>query len=338
MRTLVPERTLFTLSARRGLRCWRLSVGLAWLLGSAMASAVSATLSVPAVDYDGTFKASWNVDPGPNQGGYTQLKQRVNGGSWVLLVQKGFGSQSHTVTVNASGTYEFVVHHAYMPQNPCGGPGCNPQLIHGDTVVKATAVTLTAPARAPTLSLPTTDSDGSYTVSWNSVSGAATYQLQQKVGTGSWSTVQSTSARSKSYSGQSANTYRYRVRSCNPNGCSAFSSEKQIAIPPRTPGAISGPSTDRDGAYSLSWGSSSGATSYVLQRQLNGGTWSTIQNTSSTSRSESGLGHGSYGYRVRACSAAGCSTYTSVKEVEVPYTVSYVYDELGRLIEVVGPE
>jgi len=207
-----------------------LLAALVCLLGSATAGAVSAWLSVPAVDYNGTFTASWNFNPGPNQGGYTRLLQRVNGGSWMVLVQKGFGNQSHAVTVSAGGNYEFKLSHGYMPQNPCGGPGCNPQLITGETAIKTTVVTLTSPTNTPTLSLPATDNDGNYTVSWNAVSGATTYQLQQKIGTGSWVTAQNTSATSKDYSGQLSNTYYYRVRSCNPNGCSVYSAEKTTEV------------------------------------------------------------------------------------------------------------
>jgi len=166
MRISASKRTLFLWTARGG---WRLLLGLALLLGSAAASAVSATLSVPTADEDGTFTASWNVDPGPNQGGYTQLKQRVSGGSWVVLVQKGFGSQSHSVTVDSNGTYEFLVHYAYMPQNPCGGPGCNPQLIHGET---PTYTVLIGPPPAPTVSAgfsPSTINEGqSSLLSWSS--------------------------------------------------------------------------------------------------------------------------------------------------------------------------
>src|SRR5690606_7936408 len=56
---------------------------------------------------------------------------------------------------------------------------------------------------------------------------------------------------------------------------------------------------------------------YELQEQVNGGSWTTIQNTSAISRNIS-KGNGSYGYRVRACNQeAGCSTYSATKTVQV---------------------
>ena len=93
---------------------------------------------------------------------------------------------------------------------------------------------------------------------------------------------------------------------------SAVSTTTVVGIP-AIPTGLTSPASDTNGAYTVSWNSSNGATSYNLQRKLNSGGWSTIQTGGSTSRAESGLGTGDYSYRVRACSSAGCSSYSAAK-------------------------
>jgi cysteine-rich repeat protein len=88
------------------------------------------------VDYDGTFTVSWNVNPAPNQGGYTHLLQRFNGGAWTMIYGAGLGPQSRTVTVTQYGAYDYKVDYAYIPANPCGYRYCIPGLIHGSQTLQ----------------------------------------------------------------------------------------------------------------------------------------------------------------------------------------------------------
>jgi hypothetical protein len=129
--------------------------------------------------------------------------------------------------------------------------------------------------------VPGTSNSGNYTVSWTAVFGTATYELQQKIGAGSWGnvTLPNPTDTSKVYSGQSSNTYRYRVRACNPHGCTAYSVESllNVAITPGMPASITVPTTATDGNFNASWGGASGiVTAYQLERQLNGGSWTSV--------------------------------------------------------------
>jgi prepilin-type N-terminal cleavage/methylation domain-containing protein len=139
--------------------------------------------------------------------------------------------------------------------------------------------------------------------SWGAVTNADTYELQRNS-----STIQNTSATSRSDTGLSCNTtYNYQVRSCNTYGCSGSwktATVTTIACVPAVPTTLtcSGSSTT---AIDCSWSASTGANNYELQRNS-----STIQNTSATSRSDTGLSCGTtYNYQVRACSAGGCSAW-----------------------------
>jgi cysteine-rich repeat protein len=98
---------------------------------------VSST-SAALVDFDGTWTLSWNVYPGPNQGGYAQLAQRFNGGAWTTIYYTGLGQQSHTVTATQYGVYDYKVNYWWMPQSPCGGHYCfNPGLSQGSLTLQS---------------------------------------------------------------------------------------------------------------------------------------------------------------------------------------------------------
>jgi len=91
------------------------------------------------------------------------------------------------------------------------------------------------PPSTPTLNDPgTTDTDGSYTVSWSSVSDAINYTLEEDTSGsfGSPTVVYSGSGTSKYITGRSNGTYYYRVKACNACGCSGWSNVEDIEVIP----------------------------------------------------------------------------------------------------------
>lgn len=96
------------------------------------------------------------------------------------------------------------------------------------------------------------------------------------------------------------------------NGNNQLANSGTYAIPaapgtPAAPASIDVPSSTTNGAATVSWASSDTATSYVLQQQFGGGSWSQVYSGSGASLALSGLANGSYIYRVQACNANGCS-------------------------------
>lgn len=85
--------------------------------------------------------------------------------------------------------------------------------------------------------------------------------------------------------------------------------------PPGTPADIEHTPFTVEGTFTVSWPSVSGATSYKLQRSLNGGSYATIYTGLALKRtlSTSGLAEGSYKYRIAACNSGGCSSYKTGK-------------------------
>jgi hypothetical protein len=148
-------------------------------------------------------------------------------------------------------------------------------------------------------------STGTVTVNWSSVPNTIKYSLE-------WSTdryfgdptteqIYSGSSSSHSQTGLAPGTYYYRVRAENPCGESGWT-DGDTCIPPAAPVWINYPSSSTTGTFNVSWTAVSGATSYVLERSTSSSFNSTtgVYSGSENSFSQTGLGSGTYYYRVRA--------------------------------------
>jgi murein DD-endopeptidase MepM/ murein hydrolase activator NlpD/fibronectin type 3 domain-containing protein len=126
------------------------------------------------------------------------------------------------------------------------------------------------PLPPPTLApIGNADGNGNYTVSWNNVSDATSYVLQEDDNASFSSPVEvyNDSNTSWNASNKAPGSYYYRVKSCNANGCSASWSNTQSTVVCGTPGTPSIPSPT-DGATNqsintnLDWADVAYATSY----------------------------------------------------------------------------
>ena len=176
-------------------------------------------------------------------------------------------------------------------------------------------VTVYAPP-APTLTAPPTDPDGSYTVRWTSVSGATSYKLEEKSGSGSFRNVYTGSGTSKSFAGKTPAIYTYQVRACV-GECSVWSSTDPTKVPPGAP-TLTVPATDADGRFRVIWTSPSGATSYKLEEKSGSGSFRNVYSGSTTSTNITDKSDGTYTYQVRASAGMGnYGDWSSTASVEV---------------------
>lgn len=261
-------------------------------------------LTGPTTDYNGAYTISWNSSSGASS---YRLEQKLGSGSWVQKYSGG--SLSKAISGNGAGTYYYRVR------------GCNIESVCSSWSAIRTVVVAAAPSVPAGLTGPGTDYNGAYTISWNASSGSSSYRLEEQAGSGSWSQIHSGSALSKAISGKSAGSYSYRVRGCNAESvCSAWSATRVVTVvgAPPIPGGLTGPATDANGSYAISWNASSGAASYRLQERLGSGSWSQIYSGSSVSRNITGKADGSWSYRVRACNAESvCSNWSGTHTVVV---------------------
>lgn len=179
----------------------------------------------------------------------------------------------------------------------------------------------TTPASVPTLSAPSSSVNGSYSVSWSSVTDTTGYRLEENFDGGAWTEIQNAATTSKVISGKTNGTYGYRVRACNAAGCGLFSATATVTVtlfgPPTAPSMTAPPSYNYGGSYTASWNSVPGATNYRLEENRNGGAWSEIYNGGGTSVWRTKSISSDFSYRVRACNASGCSAYSAVRTVTV---------------------
>lgn len=120
---------------------------------------------------------------------------------------------------------------------------------------------------------PSTSTDGNFTVSWSAAANMVTsgfnawgYELKEfKSGVLTQTLTVSPTLTSYNFTDKSNGSYQYQVRGCNLNQgvpicgtSSSLSNTVTVTLTVGTPSSISGPaSVDSDGAYTISWGSSS---------------------------------------------------------------------------------
>ncbi|MBB6243640.1 YD repeat-containing protein [Rhodanobacter sp. MP1X3] len=272
------------------------------------------TLTVPATSTTGAYTVTWTTVSGATR--YI-VQEQANGGGAVIVANGA--ATSWGASGKANGTYAYQV-------KACNSTGCGPLSAAGSVTVNVPS----APTSAPSLTVPASSTTGSYSVTWTSVANTSSYTLQERLNGGSWTTVQSAAATSWNASGRASGSYGYQVQACNAVGCGPWSAVGTITVSlpavPSTAPALTVPATNGTGSYSVSWGTVNGAATYTVQQQVNGGGWTTLQNSAATSVGVSGETNGSYGYRVQGCNISGCgpdsATGTTVVTIPVPIAIN----------------
>lgn len=259
------------------------------------------SLNAPSSNGSGAYTVSWTSVATATR---YNLEEQINGGSWTTVQSNS--ATSWGAAGQSDGTYAYQV-------QACNSSGCSAWS------PVATTTVLFPPGSPPSVSSPSTSATGSYTVSWSTIANATSYNLQEQVNGGAWSTVQSSGATSWNASGQGNGSYGYQVQSCNSGGCSGWSSVSTTTVlhPPGSAPTLTAPGSSTNGSYTVSWTSVATATSYNLQEQVNGGGWTTVQSGASTSWSTSGRGDANYGYQVQACNSSGCGPWSAVGSTTV---------------------
>ncbi|MCW8127427.1 SpvB/TcaC N-terminal domain-containing protein [Microbulbifer halophilus] len=269
---------------------------------------VPGAISLASSSKDGAYPISWGSASGDFD--RYELKERKDGGSWRRIYNGS--ARSKSVSGRSTGVYKYRV-------RACNDSAHSSRVNCGSfTAYKA----ITVVRKPGFISVPELSKNGSISVSWGSVSGAAGYKLQEKKNSGSWVKVYSGSSTRKTVSGRGNGLYKYRVAAVE-NGVTGsyrYSGEVTVSLTPAVPSGLSAPSSTSDGAYSVSWDSVPEAESYILEQSgTANGTWS----QSHTGKNFSKALNGVYSYRVRACSiynsVKSCSAYTAKEDVQVVF-------------------
>lgn len=183
-------------------------------------------------------------------------------------------------------------------------------------------VSATAKCGQPKVTL-SKNSKGYPVLKWGKVEGAKKYQVYYATSeNGTYKKLTTTSKLTYTHTKAAAGKeYFYKVRAYGKSTATAgaysepLRAVKQLATPKLTV------TTKQDlGQNTLKWKKITGATSYVLQCSVNGGSYKTIATTSKLTFTHTGLvGGNSYTYRLRAKSAVSdaASAYSAVKTVNL---------------------
>ena len=170
------------------------------------------------------------------------------------------------------------------------------------------------PPSPNSITYPSNDSDGNFSVTWPLVSGDASYELQRATDDllSDATSIYAGSDTSYQELGLSDGTYYYAVRSVNSCGHGDWKAGAAVVVCriPSTPGTIFYPSADSDGAYSVSWSLVNEATSYALEGDTNSSFTNSVllYEGPLTSYNQTGLEDGTYFYRVSAKNNCGTSS------------------------------
>ena len=268
----------------------------------------------------GAYNIIW---PSVTGAGVYQLERSIDGGSnWATLDNSG-STSPYTENNLGVGTYDYRVRACLSTSfsNNCSG---------WTSALRIQVQALAAPSLN---SNPTVVTTNSYTLNWDDVTGATSYEIEETVasdGSKAKYTVNCNGActsthSERAYTGKAyKETYTYKIRTCDGALCGDWSTTF-ASFEVRTSLSSDVPSgTSSDGTYNIIWPSVTGAGVYQLEKSTDGGSnWTTLDNNGSTSPyTESNLGVGTYDYRVRACVSTSfnnnnCSGWTSTLRIQV---------------------
>jgi len=258
--------------------------------------AAPASVTFDANPNNGSYTVSWSAVPAATS---YNTQESANGGAWTA-VYAGSGT-SVTLSGKAGGSYVYQV-------QACTSAGCGPWTSSATLGVRPALSTITVPSGTV---------NGTYTVSWTVPMSATTFDVQESLNGGAWTTIASaTTATSISRPGTTSGSYTYQVDANNAYGNRGWASSSAVTVNtsygviPSTPTSFTVPASSITGSATLSWGTANSVSSYTVQQSANGGTsWSTVYTGASTNTALSGLTDGSYTYQLQACNQYGCSVW-----------------------------
>jgi YD repeat-containing protein len=265
------------------------------------------SISVPATSSSGSYTLSWTAPLSGAVTGYELWEAANSSFTGATIVYSG-ANTSAPVSGRSDGSYWYRV-------RACNGAGNCGGYVSGSN---STVVEL-QPGLPGSLSIPSSNSTGSYVVSWGASSGPVTqYQLLQYRNDPTFSQIPSAYTSTGLSTTVTANLdglYYYRVRACNGNTCSPYTNggnATSVTLLPGVPSSITVPSGSATGGFTISWGGSTGTVAaYELYEATNPSFTGAaiVYNSSGTNAALTGRSNGTYYYRVRACNVGGCSGY-----------------------------
>lgn len=178
---------------------------------------IPASISVPSSSSTGAYTISWGTATGTVTA-YQLYEATTSGFSGQVQVYSGTGT-SRAISGKSNGSYYYRVR------------ACNGSLCGGyRTGANPTVVTLAPPAAPASITGPSMNTTGNFSISWASSAGASRYELWESVFSGPFSKVYDGANTSRSFSNKPNGEYVYKAKACNTAGCSGFSPTKFVQV------------------------------------------------------------------------------------------------------------
>ena len=185
-----------------------------------------------------------------------------------------------------------------------------------NNILAATYPTPPSTITVPTSAVPT---GSSIAVSWSSVSGAESYRLQRSVDGGAWETVYTGTQTSFSDTAGVWSSVKYQVATVKVGIVSGYTTSSNVTILPYVISRLTVPSQIMEGqSIPISWSAADGATTYILERKVNSGSWTQIYSGANLSYTDTPSGSWSaVQYRVKGGKGGQYGTYKTSASIPV---------------------
>jgi YD repeat-containing protein len=178
---------------------------------------VPASITVPPSSSTGSYTISWGIASGTVTA--YQLYEATNSGFSPETLAYSGTALSKAISGKGNGTYYYRIR------------ACNGSLCGGyRTGANAIVVTLAVPAPPTSITGPSMNTTGNFTISWSSSTGATRYELWESIFYSPFSKVYDGPNTFKSFSNKPNGEYEYKAKACNANGCSGFSPTKFVQV------------------------------------------------------------------------------------------------------------
>jgi hypothetical protein len=167
----------------------------------------------------------------------------------------------------------------------------------------------------------------SVNLSWTGSTGATSYNVLYQPSGGSWSAPTNVTSTSKSVTGLTAGTvYAFQVQSLNSYGTGPNVANVNYGTLCAAPTGLNSTGTTNN-SITVGWTATTGVSTYTLNYQVSGGSWSQLTNLTGTSKTVSSLSPGtSYNLYLNAINSYGTSgnsgTISSTTVLDAPTGVS----------------
>ena len=268
-------------------------------------------LTAPSVtggnDSQGRPTLKWDKVAGAAK--YEVYRARSKDGDYIKYSTQTSTGYTNSSYLTSGSTYYYKVR--ALDANGTAGPW-------SDVVAVTCRLGLTAPSVTGG-----NDSQGRPTLKWNTVTGAAKYEVYRARSQSGdyikYSTVTGTSYTNTSYI-EDGNTYYYKVRALDANGTAgAWSSVVSVTYKQTLPAPTVTGGNDAQGRPTLTWKAVSGAAKYEVYRARSmDGTYTKYSTTTGTAYTNSSYltSGATYYYKVRALDANGnAGPYSAVVSV-----------------------